>query len=97
MRPDIINNKSGPNINRSTGSVGELAEAAVVLANGATSVSFYYSPEGQLLEEFENDDTGAYGSPVYYLTDHVYLGDLEIARVIHGPKYDPCQRQSNEL
>ena len=49
----------------------------------ATWIYFFYSHhEGRLLEEYEYDNTGAFGYPVFTFTDHVYLGDIELARVI---------------
>jgi hypothetical protein len=43
---------------------------------------FYYGPNGQLLEEQQNNNIGAYGNPAYDVIDHVYLGQTEIAQVI---------------
>jgi YD repeat-containing protein len=43
---------------------------------------FFYGSDGRLLEEFENNGASANGCAAYDVTDHLYLADLEIARVV---------------
>jgi YD repeat-containing protein len=55
------------------------------LSNGSPPPAWeflYYDPKGQLLEEFANNNLGAYGYPAYDVTDHVYLGGVELGRVV---------------
>jgi YD repeat-containing protein len=54
------------------------------LSTGAspTWAFFYYDRSGRILEELQNNNIGAYGYPTYDVTDHIYLGGMEVGRAI---------------
>jgi YD repeat-containing protein len=63
------------------GSLANAMSGATPAGWPATWHRFFYDLNDRLLEEVENNGATANGCPAYDITDHIYLADLEIARV----------------